>query len=200
MKYSTKLTLIRYARMFGLSAFIIGCIATMAFICNKWIEAFSLLVSFFALRYKFDKTYHCSSTGLCTFVSISIFWLAIPVEMRIEYSLFFGTIVAFIIGFICYLVQCYADNANLISDKDCQISALCKELKKYQAIDLYAMSEDDLRKYARSKGLSENIIDTLILKIVHGYRWIDIMNERNYSKTAIRYHKKQIIEKLSITL
>lgn len=159
-----------------------------------------MLVSFFALRYKFDKTYHCSSTGLCTFVSISIFWLAIPVEMRIEYSLFFGTIVAFIICFICYLVQCYADNANLISDKDFQISALCKELKKYQAIDLYAMSEDDLRKYARSKGLSENIIDTLILKIVHGYRWIDIMNERNYSKTAIRYHKKQIIEKLSITL
>lgn len=199
MKFSTKLALIKYTRMIGLSAFIIVCIALMAFICNKWIEAFSLLVSFFTLRYKFNKTYHCSSTGSCTFLSIGIFWLAIPLEMRMEYSMLFGIIVAFTICYFCYFVQCHVDNINLISDKDLQISILCKDLKKYQEIDLYKMSEDDIRKYARSKGLSENIIDTLVLKIVYGYRWIDIMNERNYSKTAIRYHKQQIIEKLNIT-
>lgn len=104
--------------MLGLSAFIIGCIALMAFVCNKWIEAFSLLVSFFSLRYKFERTYHCNSTGMCTFVSIAIFWLAIPVEMRIGQSLFFGTLVALAICYSCYFVQCYVDNLNLISEKD----------------------------------------------------------------------------------
>lgn len=200
MKYSTRLKIKKYTRMFGLSAFIIGCIAVMAFVCNKWIEAFSLLVSFFALRYKFEKTYHCSSTGMCTFVSIGIFWLAIPMELRIEQSMFFGVLAALSICYLCYFIQCYVDNLNLISEKDYQITAMCKELEKYQKIDLYKMSEEELRIYARSKGLSENIIDTLVLKILHGYRWIDIMNERNYSKTAIRYHKKQIIEKLGLAL
>lgn len=200
MKYSKRLILIKYSRIFGLSAFIISCIAIMAFICNKWIEAFSLLVSFFTLRYKFDKTYHCSSTGLCTFISISIFWLAIPISLRVEYSFLCGIIISFIICLICYLVQCMVDNSNLLKEKDKQIEYLCKELNKYANIDLYSMNEEELRNYARSKGLSEVIIDTLILKILHNYRWIDIMNERNYSKTAIRYHKKQIIEKLSITL
>ena len=200
MKYSKKLILIKYVRMFGLSAFIISCIALMAFICNKWIEAFSLLVSFFALRYKFDTTYHCSTTGMCTFLSISIFWLAIPLELRIEYSFLFGILVAFVICLICYLVQVYVDNSNLLKEKDAQIEYLCKKLHNYAKIDLYSMNEEELRNYARSRGLSEIIIDTLILKILHNYKWIDIMRERNYSKTAIRYHKKQIIEKLDITL
>ena len=62
------------------------------------------------------------------------------------------------------------------------------------------MSEDELRTYATSKGLPEIMIDTLILKVLHNYRWVDIMTERNYSKTAIRYHKAQIIEKLDIKL
>lgn len=131
MKYSKKLILIKYSRIFGLSAFIISCIAIMAFICNKWIEAFSLLVSFFALRYKFDKTYHCSSTGLCTFISISIFWLAIPISLRVEYSFLCGIIISFIICLICYLAQCMVDNSNLLKEKDKQIEYLCKELNKY---------------------------------------------------------------------
>ena len=53
------------------------------------------------------------------------------------------------------------------------------------------MSEEELRQYAQSKGLSEPICDTLVLKIIHNYRWVDIQKERKYSKTAIIYHKKQ---------
>lgn len=200
MKYSKKLALIKYFRMFGFSAFIILCIAVMAFICNKWVEAFCLLVGFFALRYKFEKTYHCSTTALCTFVSIAIFWLAIPISMRIEQSLFFSILISLVICWFCYFLQCCVDNANLVKEKDIQIQRLIKDLKKYENMELYSMSEQDLRTYAQSKGLSENIIDTLVLKVIHNYRWVDIIHERGYSKTAIRYHKQQIVKKLSIKL
>ena len=62
------------------------------------------------------------------------------------------------------------------------------------------MSEEELRNYAKSKHLSEMMIDTLVLKVIHNYKWVEIQHERNYSKTAIIYHKKQICKTLNIEL
>lgn len=75
---------------------------------------------------------------------------------------------------------------------------LLVELKTCKNIDLYSMTEIELRNYAKSKGLSEPIIDTLVLKIIKNYRWVDIQNELNFTKDGIRYHKEKIIEKLDI--
>lgn len=200
MKAKTKIAIIRYLRMYGLSTFIILVISLCAFICDKVIEAFFMLISFFALRYKFEKTFHCQSTGNCTFLSISIFWVAIPFTLPIRISLFANTMVGFTICLLCYVAQCYVDNKNLVAKKDKQISSMAELLKKYENIYIYKMNEDELRNYAKSKGLSEVITDTLVLKILKNYRWCDIMEERNYSKTAIRYHKQQIIKFLDIQL
>ena len=60
--------------------------------------------------------------------------------------------------------------------------------------ELYAMSEEELRTFARSKGLSEMIVDTLVLKVIHNYKWIEIQEERNYTKEGIRYHKNRIFK------
>lgn len=81
-----------------------------------------------------------------------------------------------------------------------KIAELINKLKKYKNIDIYKMSEAELRQYAQSKGLSENICDTLVLKVIQNYRWVDIEKERNFTKEGIRYHKQRIIEVLEIDL
>ena len=62
------------------------------------------------------------------------------------------------------------------------------------------MSETELRQYAQSKGLSETICDTLVLRVINNYRWVDIQRAMNFSKDGIRYHKEQIIKKLSVDI
>ena len=74
------------------------------------------------------------------------------------------------------------------------------DLKNKAVNDIYNLNEEQLRNYAKGKGLSETIIDTLVLRVIHNYRWVDIQKELNYSKDGIRYHKEQISKKLNIRL
>lgn len=76
--------------------------------------------------------------------------------------------------------------------------------KGLQKIDLkehiYSLTEDELRNFAKSKGLGEQIVDTLVLKVIHNYKWVEIERERNYSKDGIRYHKEKLNKVLGFKL
>jgi hypothetical protein len=105
--------------------------------------------------------------------------------LPISVSIFSSVIVGISINYILYRIQDYID--------------LKKEVAK-ETINIYKMTEDELRKYAISKHLSEMMVDTLVLKVIHNYRWVDIRNERNYTRTGMDYHKKTIEKKLNIKL
>ena len=62
------------------------------------------------------------------------------------------------------------------------------------------MTEEELRNYAKSKHISENMIDTLVLRVIYNYKWVEIQQERNFTKDGIRYHKEQLNKKLNIKL
>lgn len=200
MKAKTKLKLKLYLRVLPVYVAHILSMAVCSAIHGKYAEAVIFLVSELSLRYKFEKTYHCKTAGLCFYFTTAVIWLCIPRVMPINISYLSGVLVGLCVAFVSYHIQCHIDNVNLLKEKDKQLDALIWRIKKYSSIDIYKMSEDELRTYATSKGLPEIMIDTLILKVLHNYRWVDIMTERNYSKTAIRYHKAQIIEKLDIKL
>jgi hypothetical protein len=76
--------------------------------------------------------------------------------------------------------------------------------KGLQKIDLkehiYSLTEDELRTFAKSKGIGEQIIDTLVLKVIYNYKWAEIERERNYSKDGIRYHKEKLNKVLGFKL
>lgn len=121
----------------------------------------------------------------CAFCSCLVYIIAINNMLPISVSIFSSVCLGSLANYILYKIQDYLD--------------LQKEIAK-NTKSIYAMTEDELRIYARSKQLSEMMIDTLVLRVIHNYKWVEIMAERNYSKTAIRYHKKQICKCLKIEL
>lgn len=168
-----------------------GAILSIAFISDRLIETLLFYISWQVFRTCVPKIFHVrlksplmSIIG-CLFCSILTFILAMKLMLPIEISIFSSVLIGILINYCLYKIQDYID--------------IKKEIAK-QVKNIYAMSEEELRCYARSKHLSEMMIDTLILKVIHNYKWVEIQNERNYSKTAIIYHKKQICKALNIEL
>ena len=120
--------------------------------------------------------------------------------LPLELSLLSAIPICYFISWVGFLKK-NGDELEVKCDElETKISKLVIELKQYKNIDLYKMTEEELRNYALSRGLSENICETLVLRIKHCYRWVDIEKERNFTKDGIRYHKERIIEVLGIDL
>lgn len=168
-----------------------GAILSIAFLTDRIIETLLFYISWQVFRTCVPKMFHVKlksplmSIVGCLFGSILAFILAMKLMLPIEISIFSSVLIGILINYCLYKIQDYID--------------IKKEIAK-QVKNIYAMSEEELRNYARSKHLSEMMIDTLILKVIHNYKWVEIQNERNYSKTAIIYHKKQICKTLNIEL
>lgn len=179
---------------------VMGSVSVIAIIFNKYIEAVCFLISFFSLRYKFDTTYHSDSIVLCMVLTIGMFSLSIIICPPIYTYVFFCILFAYLDCFILWFIKDRKDQISQNQILDAQLYEVMCELKEYKKIDLFKMSEQELRQFAQSRGLSETMCDTLVLKIIHNYRWVDIQKQLNFSKDGIRYHKEKIIEKLNIEL
>lgn len=177
-----------------------GSVFIVATIFNKYWEAICFLIAFFSLRYKFDTTYHSDSIVLCMTFTIGIFALSIILCPSIHTYIFGSILFAYLDCFALWFIQDRKEQIERNKYLDMQLYNVMCDLKEYQKIDLWKMNETELRQFAKSKGLSENICDTLVLKVIHNYRWVDIQRELNYTKDGIRYQKERIIEKLGINL
>ena len=167
-------------------------IGLCAWLHDRIIETIFFACSWCVFRHAFPKEYHFKHSKKpimnvlgCLFWSNVIFWVVIPSIFPVTTSIFASVVVGTIVNYLLYKFQDYLD--------------LQKEVVK-ETIDIYKMTEDELRKYAISKHLSEMMIDTLILKVINNYKWCEIMEERHYSRTAIKYHKKCIEKQLNIRL
>ena len=163
-----------------------------AYINKKIMETIFFAICWCVYRHSFPKDYHFRHSKKpllnvlgCLFWSSVIFWIIIPNLLPVTISIFASVIAGMAVNFLLYKFQDYLD--------------LKKEVVK-QTVNIYKMSEEELRNYAKSKGLSEMIIDTLVLRVIHNYRWVEIRNERNYSRRGIDYHKETIEKKLNVKL
>lgn len=167
-------------------------IVCCAILNDRILETIFFYACWVGLRFIFPKEYHYRHSKKaiynvlgCLFWSNVVFWVVIPNMLPLGTSIFSSVISSMLINTLLYKFQDYLDLKKEIANK---------------TIDIYSLDEDNLRKYAISKGLGEMMIDTLVLKVIHNYKWIEIQNERNYSRTAIKYHKKRINEILGINL
>lgn len=189
MKVTTKIKLKLFAFDLTFELIVNSIILTMAYFSNKVVETLFFYLSWRVFRFAVPKIFHFKGkTPLmsilgCMVCSCLVFGVAIQLMLPISISIFSSVLVGILMNFILYKIQDYLD--------------LKKEVAK-ETINIYKMTEDELRKYAISKHLSEMIIDTLVLKVIHNYRWCEIMEERHYSRTAIKYHKKCIEKQLNI--
>lgn len=163
----------------------IGVLFCYAWFINKVIPCCGLLVGYTAIRWCFPTTWHSQKTLSCICYSIIIFCICTTLCLPIGVSLLWSVVVSLILTYCLYHYQNLCDKIiNNVTEKE----------------KIYAMTEEELRNYAKSKGLSEMMVDTLILRIIHNYRWVEIRKERNYTRRGIDYHKKIIEKKLNIKL
>lgn len=166
-------------------------ILLLAFLADKLLLTLLFYIPFHCLRYAFPKVFHAKggkpivNLANCIMLSCLCYCSAMKLMLPLSISIFSSVLVAALINFILFKIQDYID---------------LKKKKATTLFDLCKMSEDDLRAYAISKHLSEALVDTLILRLKHNYRWCDIQAEKSYSKDGIRYHKETLQKVLGVKL
>ncbi len=84
-------------------------LAIMAFLTGKYLETCGMFVSFFALRYTFEKTWHSKSFKICILVSVLIFVIAITFVPNKNTSLLSCVVFGLIIDYLAYKYKDYED-------------------------------------------------------------------------------------------
>ena len=191
MKIQTKIRMEKFFLNLAFELFVNGAIITIAYFLNRIIEILCFYLCWSVFREAVIKVFHFKANKPifsilgCAICSIACFVVAMRFVLPIGMSIFSSVLLGIWINYILYCIANYRD--------------LLREKSK-NTVDVYKMNEDDLRAYARSKGLSEMIVDTLVLKVIYNYRWVEIQNERNYTKDGIRYHKERINKVLNLNI
>ena len=169
-----------------------------AIIFNKWPEAITFFFCHWFIREQYPKQYHHIVAAVCRTITASAMFFGVSFVLPFSLSLLSAIPICYFISWIGYEKVLKNELEIKCEEQELELYELAQRLKKYKNIDLFNMTEEQLRNYAKSKGLSESICDTLVLKIIHNYRWVDIQNAKGYTKDGIRYHKDRIIEKLEV--
>lgn len=192
MSAYTKIKIKLFLMDFIFNAIIFSAIFLIAYIQDKIFLSILFYICWIELRYAVPKIFHYKFSNKpiinllgCMFWSIFVFFVAINNLLPLGVSLFSSVLISIAINFILYKIQDYIDIKHEIGN---------------QTINIYSMCEEDLRNYAKSKHISEQMIDTLILRVIHNYKWVEIQQERNFTKDGIRYHKEQLNKKLNVKL
>ena len=168
-----------------------GAILFVAYVCDKFLLTVLFYLPFHGLRYLFPKIFHAKGSKPiynlihCAMLSFLCYCVAMKLMLPLNISIFSSVLVSILINYVLYKIEDYLD------------------LKRKSASLLFKlcqMSEDDLRAYAISKHISENMVDTLVLRLKHNYRWCEIREARAYSKDGIRYHKETLEHILGVKL
>lgn len=166
-------------------------ILVVAWFSNRIIETLLFYFAWRVFRYCVPKIFHIKMKSAimsvigCGICSIACFIVAMQLMLPINITLFWSILIGAFMNDVLYLMCDYRD---------------LKESHIKLKSDIYNMSEEELRNYCKRNDLSEMIIDTVVLRVIHNYKWVEIMNERHYTKEGIRYHKKRIYQKLKIKL
>lgn len=140
-----KSLLIKY-KLFNLSINMAIFIAIFSFalLFGKLLECVIVLMSYFLLRYKFDKTFHHENMWVCIALSILMCWCMIAVTLPISISILSGIVVAMIDCYILYKVRDYFDIRNEL-----------REITKPKPFNVDTCTETELLERCRELHLSQ---------------------------------------------
>ena len=177
---------------------VIAFVFLCAWIFNKYIEATMFCVSHIVIRKYFDKQYHCGTTATCMFITLSIAFFGILYTLPLTLSLLSTIPICYLISWVGYIVQDRIDQIAENKHLQGEIDLLVDKVREYENIDLYKMSETELRQYGASKLLSEVQQDILVMRVIEHLKISEICKYRNYGRTTIKYHISEIKKKLNI--
>ena len=177
---------------------VIAFVFICAWLFNKYVEAVMFCVAHIVIRKYFDKQYHCGTTATCMFTTLSIAFFGIMYTFPLALSLLSTIPMCYFISWIGYVVQ---DRVDQITEKkylQIEVDNLVAKIKEHENIDLYKMTENELRQYGASKMLSEVQQDILVMRVLEHLKISEICKYRNYGRTTIKYHIAEIKRKLNI--
>lgn len=150
---------------------IIGSVFFVAIVLNKYIEAVAFLISFFSLRYKFDKTYHHEKLYWCIPITITMFTLSVCLIKPLYISLFSSILFAFADATLLWYIR-YAKDIK-------------EELKEFKDKTIWNMTEEELRRYCKIVGIYNERQDFVVL-VLKGEKFYDISNKLGYSVDTLK--------------
>lgn len=177
----------------------LGSIALCSYLFNRWIEGTMFVIAHICIRNAFDKQFHFNKTAYCLSLTMAVIWFAIPITMPITTSLLSSVPIAFLICFFGFLAQDRIDVVRKNRDLTREIDSLISEINLYKKVDIYNMSEQELRQYGAKNQLSEVQQDLLCMRVLEHLKISEICKFHNYGRTTIKYHLGQIKRKLGIT-
>ena len=177
-------------------------VIAFVFLCgwlfDKIIQAVMFSVAHIVIRKYFDKQYHCGTTATCMFTTLSIAFFGIMYTFPLTLSLLSTIPICFLICWVGYVVQDRIDQIAENKALQNEIDNLIGKIKEYENINLYKMTETELRQYGASKLLSEIQQDILVMRVIEHLKISEICKYRNYGRTTIKYHIAEIKKKLNI--
>ena len=132
------------------------------------------------------------------FITLSIAFFGIMYSLPLSISLLSTIPICFLISWVGYVVQDRIDQIAENKALQNEIDNLVGKIKEYENINLYKMTETELRQYGASKLLSEVQQDILVMRVIEHLKISEICKYRNYGRTTIKYHIAEIKKKLNI--
>lgn len=128
-------------------AFIFMC----AWIFDKYIEAILFCISHLVIRAIFEKQYHCGTTAMCLFLTLTIALFGIMYTFPLALSLLSAIPMCWFISWIGYVAQ---DRIDLKAKKERTLYDLTKE-------ELLLMMENSTLSLEEKDAIQYKVIDKL---------------------------------------
>lgn len=160
----------------------------ISWICNKPIEAILFLAAHFALRYKFDKAFHCKTDNICLATTCSIIDISVILIIPLEYSLLFSCVSALGICWLGYIIQ---DRIELKYEQS--------EYKKNKDAEVYyGMDEILLRAKCKIHLLTKLATDRLVKRYCYNMTIDEIAFDEKVEFETIKQSLRRSRKKLKI--
>lgn len=177
-------------------------VVAFVFICawlfNKYVEAIMFCTAHIVIRKRFDKQYHSGTAAVCMFITLSVVFFGVAYALPTAISLLSTIPMCFAISWIGYITQDRIDNLRNNKILQNELDNALTKISYYEKLNIYKMSETELRQYGASRGLSELQQDIIVMRVIEHLKISEICRYRNYGRSTIKYHIAQIKQKLDI--
>lgn len=197
----------RFERKYSLELFfynlpqlvlVFASVFLVAFILDKYIEAFVFLVSFFTLRYKFNTTFHYENVVYCILTTKLMFTMSVILSPPITVSLFGCVLFAFFDTWLLWFIQDRFEfklQAKLLKEYSKQLEQQVAELlTKINHKDIYAMNEQELYEHCRNCGLDDNDCKIAYFVVIERLKGKELYDAIGYSERQSKRKRTKILE------
>ena len=163
---------------------VFASIIICSWLFNRMVEGFLFCIAHTCVRNSFPKQFHFTNTYYCLCLTLFIVWVSIPLTLPVSVSLLSSIVIAFVIALAGYIAQDRVDTIVRL-----------KRLTERR--NIYAMSEDELYKYCRSKGLDEGECKIAHYVVIERLKGRELYEAIGYSEIQTKRKRKKILDILS---